>query len=274
MDIESLDLKLTNQVSLITGGASGIGKAIALRFAEHGSSVMLLDRDPAAEEIAAEIGRRTETTSRAIICDVTDVSAMRAAANATMDTLGRCDHLVCAAGMGSGKYGFPFWMLDPGDWLGVLQVNLLGVVNAAHALVPAMTEARGGTMLFLSSVAGQIGSQTDPPYSAAKAAVINFAQCAAKDLAAYDVRVNVICPGMIKTPLNRSVWKSWNDRQDEAAKQSYEQWAAEKIESVAPLNRWQDPEDVAAMAVFLASPQAKNITGQTINVDGGQVMHS
>ena len=128
-------------------------------------------------------------------------------------------------------------------------------------------------MLFLASVAGQIGSQTDPPYSASKAALINFAQCAAKDLAPYGVRVNALCPGMVETALSRSVWEAWNGRQPEAERRSYEEWADEKVRRVVPLGRWQQPEDVAAMAVFLASARAANVTGQTVNVDGGYVMH-
>jgi NAD(P)-dependent dehydrogenase (short-subunit alcohol dehydrogenase family) len=136
-----------------------------------------------------------------------------------------------------------------------------------------MAEARKGTMLFIASVAGQIGSQTDPPYSASKAGVINFAQCAAKDLAPYGVRVNTLCPGMIKTALNRSVYESWAARQPENERPGYEEWAGAKVKAIVPLGRWQTPEDVAAMAVFLASPRAANVTGQTINVDGGYVMH-
>jgi NAD(P)-dependent dehydrogenase (short-subunit alcohol dehydrogenase family) len=268
-----LDLQLSDDTAVVTGGASGIGRAIARMFAEQGSAVALIDRDPAADDLATEIEQRYHVRAAAVVADVTDYAAIRAAADAILAACGRCDHLVCAAGAGSGKYGFPFWNLEPTDWQRVLQVNLMGAVNAVHAFTPSMIEARRGTMLFVSSVAGQIGSQTDPPYSAAKAGVINFAQCAAKDLAAYDVRVNTICPGMIKTPLNRSVWQAWHDRQSESNQKTYDEWAAEKIQSVAPLNRWQDPEDVAAMAVFLASRQAKNITGQTINVDGGQVMH-
>ena len=128
-------------------------------------------------------------------------------------------------------------------------------------------------MLFLASVAGQIGSQTDPPYSASKAALINFAQCAAKDLAPYGVRVNTLCPGMVRTDLNRGVWEAWARQQPPEKRQSYEEWAGEKIKKVVPLNRWQEPEDIAAMAVFLASAGGKNVTGQTINVDGGYVMH-
>ena len=132
-----------------------------------------------------------------------------------------------------------------------------------------------GSILFLASVAGQIGSQTDPPYSASKAGLINFAQCAAKDLAPFGVRVNTLCPGMIQSALNRSVYEGWASRQDSAAGPvpSYEEWGASKVQALVPLGRWQTPEDVAAMAVFLASERAVNITGQTLNVDGGYVMH-
>jgi 2-hydroxycyclohexanecarboxyl-CoA dehydrogenase len=184
-------------------------------------------------------------------------------------------------------YSFPFWKLDPADWDRVLRVNLIGAVNVAHTFAPAIAEAAraegekpagdgvgaGRSMLFLSSLAGQIGSQTDPPYSAAKAAVINFAQCAAKDLAPFDVRVNTLCPGMVRTPLNRSVYEAWVREQPESRRPSYDEWSADKIRKLVPLNRWQQPEDVAAMAVFLASRRGHNITGQTINVDGGYVMH-
>ena len=121
-----------------------------------------------------------------------------------------------------------------------------------------------------ASVAGQIGSQTDPPYSARRRPSINFAQCAAKDLAPYGVRVNTLCPGMVQTALNRSVWEAWNRQQPEGQRQTYEDMGrGEDRRGVTPLGRWQTPEDIAAMAVFLASARAMNVTGQTVNVDGG-----
>jgi 2-hydroxycyclohexanecarboxyl-CoA dehydrogenase len=147
------------------------------------------------------------------------------------------------------------------------------MVNVGHAVAPGMRERQTGTMVFLASVAGQIGSQTDPPYSASKAANINFAQCLAKDLAPHGVRVNTVCPGMVQTPLNRGVWQAWHDSQPDDAKRSYEDWAAEKIRNIVPLGRWQSPADIADMVVFLSSARAANVTGQTINVDGGFVMH-
>jgi NAD(P)-dependent dehydrogenase (short-subunit alcohol dehydrogenase family) len=205
--------------------------------------------------------------------DVTDYAAMQAAAGRVKAHFGRMDHVVFAAAVGSGKFGFPYWCLEPSDWPRVLHVNVVGGANVAHAFAPALIEAKSGTVLFLASVAGQIGSQTDPPYSASKAAVINFMQCCAKDLAPFGVRANALCPGMVKTELNHAVWAAWAARQGPQERQSYEEWAGDKIRRLVPLGRWQDPEDIAAMAVFLASPRAKSVTGQTINVDGGQVMH-
>ena len=262
-----MDMQLTGSTAVVFGAARGLGHAIATAFATEGTRVILADTSPTVVEAA-----RPSPTPSAEVVDVTDYPAVRACADRIRDGFAGVDHVVYAVGVGSGKFGFPFWNLDPADWDRVLRVNLVGAVNVAHAFAPAMAEARRGTMLFLSSVAGQIGSQTDPPYSAAKAGLINFAQCAAKDLAPFGVRVNTLCPGMVQTPLNRSVWQAWADHQPVGERQPYEEWAAEKIRRLVPLNRWQTPEDVAAMAVFLASPRAENVTGQTINVDGGYVM--
>jgi NAD(P)-dependent dehydrogenase (short-subunit alcohol dehydrogenase family) len=269
-----MDLNLAGHTAVIVGGARGIGRAIAEAFADEKANVALFDRDAEVTSAAEVIrDRRRGVRTRANVGDVMDLGALIAAVAHIRDQFGRIDHVVFAVAIGSGKFGFPFWNVPPSDWEKVLRVNVVGAANVAHAFAPALVEARTGTMLFLASVAGQIGSQTDPPYSASKAAVINFAQCAAKDLAAYNVRVNTLCPGMVKTVLNRAVWEAWHRQQPVEAQQSYEDWAADKIRRLIPLNRWQEAEDIAAMAVFLASPRARNITGQTINIDGGMVMH-
>ena len=268
-----MDLAIAGHTAVVVGAAQGIGRAIATGFAAEGANVALIDRDPAVAEAAREVGERHRVRTLAVAGDVTDFDAMRRAAAEVAARLGRTDHVVFAVAIGSGKYGFPFWNLEPADWPRVLEVNVVGAVNVAHAFTPALVEARAGTLLFLASVAGQVGSQTDPPYSASKAALLNFAQCAARDLAPYGVRVNSLCPGMVVTALNRSVWEAWNRQQPEGQRRPYEEWAAEKVRRVVPLGRWQEPEDIAAMAVFLASPRARNVTGQTVNVDGGFVMH-
>lgn len=268
-----MDLELTGQTAVVAGGAKGIGRAIAAAFAAERANVALLDLDPAVATAARELAEQHRVRVLPLTADITDYAAIQRAAEAIQSTLGRTDHIVHAAAIGSGKYGFPFWNLEPGDWGRVLQVNVIGAVNVAHAFTPELVRARSGTMMFLASVAGQIGSQTDPPYSASKAAVINFAQCCAKDLAPHGVRVNTICPGMVETTLNRAVWEAWYRQQPEGERLSYEEWAGEKVRRVVPLGRWQQPEDIAGMAVFLASRRAHNVTGQTVNVDGGFVMH-
>jgi 2-hydroxycyclohexanecarboxyl-CoA dehydrogenase len=268
-----MDLQLRGQTVIVAGAAQGIGRAIARQFAAEGANVALLDRSPTVGETARTVAEEHGVRVLPFVGDVTDLEAMRRAAAEVEAGLGRIDHVVFAVAIGSGKYGFPFWNLEPGDWPRVLEVNVVGAVNVAHAFVPGLLKSPGGTLLFLSSVAGQIGSQTDPPYSASKAALINFAQCAARDLAPHGVRVNTICPGMVKTALNRSVWEAWSRTQPEEARTPFEQWSDEKVRRVVPLGRWQSAEDIAALAVFLASARAANIAGQTMNVDGGYVMH-
>jgi NAD(P)-dependent dehydrogenase (short-subunit alcohol dehydrogenase family) len=257
-----MELHLAGQNVVVFGGARGIGRAIAQGFADEGCHVHGFDRDAETSPLASAASN--------VAGDVASYEQVRAFA----DGLGEIDHVVFSVGVGSGKFGFPFWNLAPGDWARVLEINLLGAVNVAHAFAPRLAARRRGTMLFLVSVAGQIGSQTDPPYSAAKAALINFVQCAAKDLAPFEVRVNALSPGMVKTDLNQSVWQAGQASLPPSAQQDYAAWAEEKIRKVSPLGRWQTAEEFAAMAVFLASDHARNLTGQTINIDGGQVMHA
>jgi 2-hydroxycyclohexanecarboxyl-CoA dehydrogenase len=211
--------------------------------------------------------------SLGVVVDVSVGTAVEAAVRETEAALGPISHLVHAAAVGSGKFGFPFSNLTPEDWPRVLHVNVMGMVHVAHAIAPGMIARKAGTMVFVGSIAGQIGSQTDPPYSASKAANINFAQCLAKDLAPHNVRVNVVNPGMVQTPLNRRIWQAWSDQQAPDQRRTYDDWAADKIRSVTPLGRWQGVADIADMVTFLSSARAGQVTGQTINVDGGQVMH-
>jgi NAD(P)-dependent dehydrogenase (short-subunit alcohol dehydrogenase family) len=264
-----MDLHLAGHTAVVTGGASGIGLATARAFAAERCSLLLWDREPKVDPVARELADEFGVSAVGMVVDITDLESVRRAA----DAAGAVDHAVHCAAIGSGKFGFPFTNLTPADWPRVLNVNVLGMVNVAHALAPRMVEAKRGTFVFLASVAGQIGSPTDPPYSASKAANINFAQCMAKDLATHGVRVNTVCPGMVQTPLNRAVWQAWHDQAPEAARLSYDEWAGRKVRDVVPLGRWQTPDDIAAMIVFLSSDRAAAVTGQTINVDGGFVMH-
>ncbi|MFO1092964.1 MAG: SDR family oxidoreductase [Planctomycetaceae bacterium] len=268
-----MNLNLSAHVAVITGGAAGIGRAAAAAFLAEGAVVALWDRDLAVAETAAELQQEHAARTAGYVVDVTDEAAVAETVRRTCTELGRIDHLVHAAAIGSGKYGFPFTNLTPADWPRVLAVNIQGMVHVAHHISPVMVAQQSGTQVYIASVAGQIGSQTDPPYSAAKAANINFAQCLAKDLAPHGIRVNTVCPGMVETRLNESVWRAWHDQQPPEGRQSYQDWAREKIERVIPLRTWQTAADIADMVVFLSSARARQVTGQTINVDGGFVMH-
>jgi NAD(P)-dependent dehydrogenase (short-subunit alcohol dehydrogenase family) len=268
-----MDLNLTGHIAVVTGGGSGIGQATGLAFANEGAHVAIWDLGDKAERAANDIEKRVGVRAIGISVDVVDEPGVCRATERTTELLGPIDHLVHAAAIGSGKFGFPFVNLRPNDWPRVLQVNVMGMVEVAHAIAPRMIERGSGTMVFVASVAGQIGSQTDPPYSASKAANINFAQCLAKDLAKNGVRVNTVCPGMVQTPLNRSVWQAWRDQTPPPEQLSYEEWADRKIRAVVPLGKWQTPDAIADMIVFLSSHRSAHVTGQTINVDGGFVMH-
>jgi 2-hydroxycyclohexanecarboxyl-CoA dehydrogenase len=269
-----MELELNGRVAVVTGGASGIGWACARALSREGCKVALWDLSAKVKDAAGVLDREFGGTSLGLSVDVGDFAAVQMAVEETETALGPIAHLVHAAAMGSGKFGYPFTNLEPADWPRVLEVNILGMTHVAHAVVPGMISRKEGTLVFLASVAGQIGSQTDPPYSASKAANINFAQCMAKDLGPHGIRVNVVSPGMVRTPLNERVWKAWHDQQPEAERRSYEDWGGDKVRAIAPLGRWQEPEDIADMVTFLSSARAAQVTGQTVNVDGGQVMHS
>ncbi len=268
-----MELELGGHVVVVTGGASGIGSACARGLAREGCSVALWDVSANVSETAAALSEDFGCQSFGLVVDVARFEAVELAVQETEAALGPISHLVHAAAIGSGKFGFPFTNLKPSDWARVLEVNVLGMVHVAQALARGMIARKKGTMVFIASVAGQIGSQTDPPYSASKAANINFAQCLAKDLAPHNVRVNVVNPGMVQTPLMRKIWQAWSDQQAPDKRRSYEDWVSDKVRSVAPLGRCQELEDVADMVTFLSSARAGQVTGQTINVDGGQVMH-
>jgi NAD(P)-dependent dehydrogenase (short-subunit alcohol dehydrogenase family) len=267
-----VNLELEDRVVAVFGGARGIGRAIADGFATEGARVVVCDIAPETAELPTIPAEPPRQPLTGLLVDATNQPEVESVARSIVERFGRCDAVVYAAGIGSGQFGFPFWNVDPARWPRVFEVNLYGAVHVAHAFRESLIASQG-SLLFLSSVAGQIGSQTDPPYSAAKAAVLNFMQCAARDFAPFGVRVNAICPGMVKTDLNRSVYEAWAARQSaDAAIPAYEAWAEEKIRRVVPLGRWQTAEDVAAAALFLSSPRAANVTGQQFNVDGGFVI--
>ena len=254
---------LNGQTVCVLGAARGIGRAVVDAFADEGCQVFAGD----IEESVLELNREPVAVAGV---DVTQLDQVERLADAAGDVA----HIVFCVAIPSGQFGYPFWNVEPRSWQRVLEVNLIGAVNVAHVFGPRLADRKSGSMQFFVSVAGQIGSQTDPPYSASKAALINFMQCVARDLAPFGVRANAISPGMVRTDLNRAVWVASKQSRPESANDSYEAWAEKKIKAISPLGQWQNREEIAATSVFLASDHARHITGQTINIDGGQVMHS
>lgn len=265
-------MNLKGKVAVVTGGATGIGRAIALKLADRGAAIMIADiNDEAASVTAAEV-EEISGQSAAFLTDVTDVEACEALATATADTLGPADILVNNAGIaGSAGWQERSYSTEE-DWKRTYQVNVIGMSNVTSAFREQMTERRSGRIVNLASIAGREGRPAIPHYSASKAAVISLTQATALELARFNITVNAICPGLLWTPM----WRQVGDRyaRDNPA---YEGMTARQvfdamIEERIPMKKEQTPEDVADTVAFFVSDDAKNITGQALNVDGGFFM--
>ncbi len=242
---------LENKVAFITGARRGIGRAIALKFARNGADCVLLARS-APDDLATEIqslGRR----ALPLAVDVSDGNAVDAAVKQAVQEFSRIDVLVNNAGIA--RDGLLLRMkLD--QWQEVLDVNLSGAFYCTKAVARHMLKAESGRIINISSVIGQMGNAGQANYAASKAGLIGFTKSIAKELGSRSITVNAIAPGFITT--------------DMTAEMSEEAKAA-LLQNV-PLGSLGEPEDVAEVALFLASPGARYITGQVLNVDGGLVM--
>jgi NAD(P)-dependent dehydrogenase (short-subunit alcohol dehydrogenase family) len=235
----------------VTGGGSGIGRAVCRRFAAHGARVAVLDIDRAAAEATAE-----EIGGLAIEVDVTDADAMRVAMDAAASGLGGLSLLVNNAG-GSTMAPVAGW--DPAEWDHLVRLNLHGVFHAMRAGLPHLVAGGGGAVVSTSSISATRPSAGEAPYSAAKAGVMALTASAALEHGPA-IRVNAVAPGMIRTNLTRPLL---DGLPDEVA----------RYERTTPMARVGDPEDVADVVLFLCSDLARFITGQTIVVDGGMTLH-
>ncbi|MDD5432631.1 MAG: 3-oxoacyl-[acyl-carrier-protein] reductase [Candidatus Omnitrophica bacterium] len=246
-------MRLKDKVALITGGARGIGRAIAMRFAQEGADIVIADVNPAdAEKTCAEIealGRKT----LGLQMDVTDFTKVEEAINKILDKFGKVDILVNNAGIT--KDNLLLRMGQP-EWDAVINVNLKGTFNCTKAVSKPMIKARFGRIVNIASIIGIIGNAGQANYAASKAGIIALTKTTAKELASRNVNVNAVAPGFIQTEMTAKL--------PEEVKQ--------KMKEVIPLDKFGTPEDVAACCLFLASEDSSYITGQTIVVDGGMVM--
>lgn len=260
----SIGIDLSGKVALVTGAASGMGTEISRTLAEAGARVALGDIDEARLAEHKDVGLPVRL-------DVTDPASASEALGRVGSELGPVDVLVNNAGIAAKRQGMPFTNQEKSDWVPVLEVNIVGAFVVSREVALQMAERGTGSIVNVSSVSGVAAFQTDPGYSASKAAVINFSKVMAKDLAP-DVRVNCVCPGMVLTPFYLAQYEAAARSQPEVAAMTPEEYFDRKAKGLIPMGRGQEPRDIANAVAFLSSDLASNITGQTLNVDGGLVM--
>lgn len=253
-----MDLDLNDRIALVAGSSRGIGKAIAAALLREGCRVCISGRDPSSVKEAANHLRASFPNQSLIEFngDLTSAAAIASALNVIESDWGALDILVANIGTGSGKPGF---LQDESEWERLFNLNFFGSVRLVQAAIPRM-QARGGSILFISSIAGIETSPAPLPYSAAKAALINYAKNLSRLLAQLNIRVNCIAPGNILFPGG-----SW-ERHLEKRRESVEQY----IEQEVPLKRFGTAEEIADFAAFLVSPLSNFATGSCFIIDGGQ----
>jgi len=254
---------LENKVALVTGGARGIGAAVVRRYAEEGARIVLGDVDTnAAEEQVAQL--RTEGRQVAFCpLDVTDVASIEAALDFCTQAYGRVDILVCNAGV---LHIGPVLNTPIDAWHHVLDVNLTGVFYCCQIFGRRMVEqSRGGRIIITSSIAGKRGDRLYGAYTASKFGVIGLLQVLAEELGPYNILVNGVCPGTVDTPMMDKLVQA----RAAMAGQSEHDFRRHMVARI-PLGYMADPSEVADVFLFLASPLARYISGEVINVDGAQ----
>lgn len=243
------------RIAFVTGGASGIGLAIAQRLSVDGLRVAIVDRDP--EMGAKSLASLSGPAGIFVTADVTDRQSLAEAVTRTTTELGAVDILVNVAG---GDVVTPFVDTDEDLWYRLLELNLLGVMRTVHLILPSMIERGSGRVINISSEAGRVGSSGQAVYSAAKGGVIAFGRTIAREVARTGVTVNTVCPGPTLTPQMQRTLDSGSEKYVAA------------LTRAIPAGRLGDPEDVAQAVALFASEGSGFITGQTLSVSGGMTM--
>lgn len=256
---------LAGRVALVTGGAKGIGSAIVATLAAHGANIVVTDTDvEGATNVAAAV-RAGGREAIALEHDVMDVAATRRIVREALAEFASLDILVNNAGV---SRGMSFLDVDEVEWDRVNDVNAKGTFFACQAVAPHMMARRYGKIVNVSSMAGKEATPLFTHYSASKFAVMAITQGLAKELAPFNINVNAVCPGIVRTPL----WDPLLDQLSEVKGVTGEAAFDEFVDDI-PLGRPQTPADIGQAVAFLASDHAGNITGEGLNVSGGSQVH-
>jgi NAD(P)-dependent dehydrogenase (short-subunit alcohol dehydrogenase family) len=250
---------------LVTGGAAGIGLAIGTEFVRAGAQVAFLDRDKAALEKAVEAASAAGSgEALSVVCDLTNSQEIIRAVQDVTERLGSVDILVNNAGVGASR---PLVELSDEELDLNLNVNLRATILLTRELLRGMLERGEGVVINISSQAGKRGFPDITHYSASKAGVLGFTRSLAAEVAPK-VRVNAICPGMVLTGMMQNNIRQTSERKEISLDDAYAEWS-----SGIPMGRMQQPVDIANAALFLASDAAREITGEALNVSGGQTTY-
>jgi 2-hydroxycyclohexanecarboxyl-CoA dehydrogenase len=249
--------ELAGQVALVTGGASGIGRAVCLAMAQSGAEVAVADIDVEGAEKVAAACRDFGNQSLAVAMDVTGRDSVVVGVEQVLDAWGRIDVLVNGAGW---DRILPFVDTTEDFWDRVIGINFRGVVATCHTVLPYMIERGSGVIVNIASEAGRAGSSGEAVYSGAKGGVIAFSKAIAREVARKGIRVNIVAPGLVDTPLLDALRADGSGRTIDA------------IVAATPLRRLGQADEVADAVVFLASSRSSFMTGQTLSVGGGLTM--
>lgn len=243
------------KAALVTGGGGGIGLSSAVAFAKAGASVAIVDRDEALAQQAAAGLRADGHTAIGIACDVADAVQVESMVAQTVDAFGRLDAAFNNAGINCAPA--PLHETDDAEFERIIDVNLRGVWNCMKSELRQMVSQGAGAIVNCSSIGGMKGSVGRSPYSASKHAVIGLTRSAALDYAASGIRINAVCPGLVKTPMAVQVTKN------------YDPEIMQRMVASEPIGRFGEAEEIAAAVVWLCSPAASFMVGHAMVVDGG-----
>jgi 2-hydroxycyclohexanecarboxyl-CoA dehydrogenase len=253
-------MKLKRKTAIVTGGASGIGRATALALGLEGANVAVADiAVDNAQRVSDEIAAAGFGSAIACRVDLTKKAEVEAMVQTVGKKFGQIDILVNCAGWDRLE---PFIESNEETWDKIIAINFKSVLNTVKAVLPHMIERSAGKIINIASDAGRVGSSWEAVYSGTKGAVIAFSKTLARETARYGINVNVVCPGMTDTPLMQAI----RDQSEKTAK------IVDAVIKATPFRRAAKPEEIAAMVVFLASNDSDFITGQTLSVDGGLTM--